>query len=400
MSKKEQEVGFVTMGKVEEVAEEIPTLGVGMLGYAFMGKAHSNAYTKMPIFFYPPPARPKLVAIYGRTEEAVKTAAMRYGYKKYYTKWEDLVKDPEVEIVDNGLPNALHHDPCILAAEEGKHILCEKPLAVNAKEAEEMYKAAEKAGIKHMVGFNYRFVPAIVLTKKLIDEGYLGKIYHFRAVYLQEWIMDPNFPLIWKLRKDISGFGALGDLGSHILDLARFLVGEIESVCGMLKTFITERPLPEDPNKKGKVEVDDASVALLKFANGAIGSAEATRFAAGRKNYQRIEIHGSEGSLVFNLERLNELEIYSNKDPEDRRGFKTILVTETVHPYIDKWWPHGHIIGWEHTFIHEVYHFFKAIVNDEPIEPWGATFYDGLRVNQIMDAIARSAKTGRWEQTK
>ena len=395
----EKEVGFVTMGVVEK-AEEIKEIGVGMLGYAFMGKAHTNAYIKMPIFFYPPPAKPKLVAIFGRTEERVKEAARRFGYKKYYTDWRELIRDPEVEVVDNGLPNSMHKDPCIMAAELGKHVFCEKPLARDAKEAEEMYRAVEKAKVKHMVGFNYRFVPAIRLAKKLIDEGYIGKILQYRAVYLQEWIMDPNFPLVWRLRKDVAGSGALGDLGAHIIDLARFLVGEIDSVVGVMKTFIEERPLPEDPSKKGKVDVDDAFIALVKFENGVIGSIEASRFCAGRKNYERVEIHGSEGTIVFNLERFNELEVYTNKDPLDRRGFKNILVTESVHPFYDKWWPHGHVIGWEHTFIHEVYHFFDAIANDKPIEPWGATFYDGLRVNQIMDAIVRSAESGKWESTK
>ena len=395
----EKEVGFVTMGVVEK-AKEIKEIGVGMLGYAFMGKAHTNAYIKMPIFFYPPPAKPKLVAIFGRTEERVKEAARRFGYKKYYTDWKELIKDPEVEVVDNGLPNSMHKDPCIMAAELGKHVFCEKPLARDAKEAEEMYRAVEKAKVKHMVGFNYRFVPAIRLAKKLIDEGYIGKILQYRAVYLQEWIMDPNFPLVWRLRKDVAGSGALGDLGAHIIDLARFLVGEIDSVVGVMKTFIEERPLPEDPSKKGKVDVDDAFIALVKFENGVIGSIEASRFCAGRKNYERVEIHGSEGTIVFNLERFNELEVYTNKDPLDRRGFKNILVTESVHPFYDKWWPHGHVIGWEHTFIHEVYHFFDAIANDKPIEPWGATFYDGLRVNQIMDAIVRSAESGKWESTK
>lgn len=395
-----KEVGFVRMGEVEGAPKEIKEIGVGMLGYAFMGKAHTNAFIKMPIFFYPPPARPKLVAIFGRTESKVKEAAIRYGYKKYYTDWRELVKDPEVEVVDNGLPNNVHKDPCVMAAELGKHVICEKPLARNAKEAEEMYRAVEKAGVKHMVAFNYRFVPAIRLAKQLIDEGYIGKILQYRAVYLQEWIMDPNFPLVWRLRKEIAGSGALGDLGAHILDLARFLVGEIDSVSGLMKTFIDERPLPEDPSKKGKVDVDDAFIALLKFSNGAIGSVEASRFCAGRKNYERVEIHGTEGTIVFNLERLNELEVYTNRDPPDRRGFKTILVTESIHPFYDKWWPHGHIIGWEHTFVHEIYHFFNAVVNDESIEPWGATFYDGLRNNQIMDAIARSAETGKWESTR
>ena len=267
---------------------------------------------------------------------------------------------------------------------------------MNTNEAKKMYGAVEKAGVKHMVGFNYRFVPAIALAKELIDEGYLGKILQYRAVYLQEWIMDPNFPLVWRLRKNIAASGALGDLGAHILDLARFLLGDIGSVCGMTQTFIEERPLPEDPAKKGKVDVDDAFIAMLRFKNGAIGSVEASRFCAGRKNFQRLEIHGVEGSIEFNLERLNELNVYSKRDAGDRMGFRNILVTESVHPYIDHWWPHGHIIGWEHTFIHEVFHLVDCIVNDKPVGPAAATFYDGLKCQEILDGILKSSEKGRW----
>ena len=391
-----QKVGFVTMAELAEKPKEIKEIGVGMLGYAFMGKAHSHAYTDMPIFFYPPPAKPWLVAIVGRTKEKVEDAAKRYGYQRYYTDWRDLINDKDVELVDNGLPNNEHRDVCVAAAKAGKHILCEKPLGMNAKEAEEMYRAAEKAKVKHMVAFNYRFIPAIRLAKKLIDEGYIGKILQFRGVYLQEWIMDRNFPLVWRLKKDIAGSGALGDLGAHVADLARFLVGDVSQVCGLTKTFIEERPLPENPSKKGKVDVDDVFIALLKFKNGSVGSIEASRFCAGRKNYQRIEIHGSEGSIFFNLERLNELEVYSRKDPEDRMGYRNILVTESVHPFIDRWWPHGHIIGWEHTFVHEVYHLIDCIVNDKSIAPYGATFYDGMKNNQILDAVIESSTSGKW----
>ena len=391
-----EEVGFVRMGKVAEMPKEIREIGVGMLGYSFMGKAHSNGYLKMPIFFYPPPAKPRLVAICGRTEKAVADAARRFGYEKYYTDWRDLVKDDEIELVDNGLPNNMHAAPMIVAAEAGKHILCEKPLAMNAEEAREMYEAAEKVGVKHMVGFNYRFVPALTLARKLIEEGYLGKILQYRAVYLQEWIMNPDFPLVWRLRKDVAASGAIGDLGAHILDLARFLVGDVESVCGMTKTFIEERPLPEDPAKRGKVDVDDAFIAMLRFKNGAIGNVEASRFCAGRKNFERIEIHGTEGSIEFNLERLNELNVYSKRDQGDRMGFRNIIVTETVHPFMEKWWPHGHIIGWEHTFIHEVHHLIDCIVNDKSVAPMGATFYDGLKCQEILDAIAESSEKGRW----
>ena len=392
---KEKKVGFVRMGEVE-AAGEVREIGVGVLGYAFMGKAHTNAYIKMPIFFYPPPAKPRLVAICGRTERAVAEAAKRYGYETYYTDWRSLIKDERVELVDNCLPNNMHAAPSIAAAEAGKHVLCEKPLAMNAEEAREVYEAAEKAGVKHMTGFNYRFIPAVRLAKKLIEEGYIGKILQYRAVYLQEWIMDPSFPLVWRLRRNIAASGAIGDLGAHIIDLARFLVGELSSVCGMTETFIKERPLPEDPSKKGTVDVDDVFIAMVRFKNGAVGSLEASRFCAGRKNYQRIEVHGTEGSIVFNLERLNELEVYSKRDPEDRMGFRTILVTETVHPFMEHWWPHGHIIGWEHTFIHEIHHLVDCIVNDKPVAPWGATFYDGLKCQEVVEAVLKSAEEGRW----
>jgi len=394
MSKKE--VGFVTMGKVSKKPKKTEEIGVGVLGYAFMGKAHTNGYMRMPVFFYPPPAKPRLVAICGRTEEAVAEASKRYGFETYYTDWRELIKDERIELVDNCLPNNLHAAPSIAAVEAGKHVLCEKPLAMTVEEAREMYEAAEKAGVKHMTGFNYRFVPAIQLAKRFIDEGYIGKVLQYRAVYLQEWIMDPNFPLVWRLRKSVSGSGALGDLGAHIIDLARFLVGDVSSTCAMTKTFIEERPLPEDPSKKGKVDVDDAFIALAKFKNGAIGSFEASRFCAGRKNYQRIEIHGTEGSIIFNLERLDELNVYSKRDPDDKMGFRNILVTESVHPFMENWWPHGHIIGWEHTFVHEIHHFIDCIVNDKSVAPIGATFYDGLKCQEILNAIIESSEKGRW----
>jgi len=394
MAKKE--VGFVTMGKVEKEAKEIREIGVGVLGYAFMGKAHTNAYIKMPIFFYPPPAKPRLVAICGRTESAVSEAARRFGFETYYTDWKELVKDKRIDLVDNSLPNNMHAGPSIGAVEAGKHVLCEKPLAMNVEEAKKMYQAAEKARVKHMTGFNYRFVPAIRLAKKLIDEGYIGRVLQYRAVYLQEWIMDPSFPLVWRLRKSGAASGALGDLGAHIIDLARFLVGDMSQVCAVAETFIKERPLPEDSSKKGKVDVDDAFIALVRFRNGAIGSVEASRFCAGRKNYERLEIHGTEGSICFNLERLNELDVYSKKDPDDKMGFRNIIVTESVHPFMDHWWPHGHIIGWEHTFIHEVNHLVDCIVNDKPVAPMGATFYDGLKCQEILAAVAESAEKAKW----
>jgi len=370
-------------------------IGVGLLGYAFMGKAHSHAFKDMPHFFWPAPAIPELITIFGRTESKVKEAAENFGFKRYTTDWREVIKDKEVEILDNSLPNDMHAEPSIAAIEAGKHVLCEKPLARNSKEAKEMFEVARRSSVKTMVAFNYRFVPAVVLAREIVRSGKLGRIYHFRARYLQDWIVDPNFPLVWRLVKEKAGSGPLGDLGSHIIDLARFILGEVTAVSAVTRTFINERPLPEDPTKKGKVTVEDAFAAVLEFENGAIGTFEASRFATGRKNYNNFEINGEKGSIEFNLERLNELRFYSADGEAKTLGWSEILVTEKDHPYISHYWPSGHIIGWEHTFINEVYHFIDAIVNDKKIEPYGATFEDGYKNAVILDTILESAETGK-----
>ncbi|MEM2790375.1 MAG: Gfo/Idh/MocA family oxidoreductase [Thermofilaceae archaeon] len=371
-------------------------IGVALLGYAFMGKAHSHAYKAVPHFFHPPPAIPELVVIYGRHEDRVREAARNYGFKRYTTDWRAAVRDPEVEIVDNSLPNNMHLEPTLEALEAGKHVLCEKPLARNAEEARVLRDAARRAKVKAMVAFNYRFVPAVQLARQLVKSGVLGRIYHFRARYLQDWLVNPSAPLTWRLRAEEAGSGPLGDLGSHIIDLARFLVGEITAVTGVARTFIEERPLAEDPSKRGRVTVEDAFSATAEFENGAIGTLEASRFATGRKNYNNFEINGERGSIEFNLERLNELRVYLREwEEKGLTGWSTVLVTERRHPYIDRYWPPGHIIGWEHTFINEVYHFLNCIVKDEDVGPIGATFEDGYRCNVIMDAVLESAKTGK-----
>lgn len=388
-----EETGFTTMAGARAEGEA-PEIGVGMLGYAFMGKAHTNAYKKIPYMMYPPPAIPKLVAICGRHEEAVVEAARRYGYEGYYTDWRKMLEDERIQLFDNGGPNDTHAEPCITAAEAGKHILCEKPLARNAEEAKAMLDAVEKAGVKHMAAFNYRFVPAIRQAKELIESGALGQIYHFRAMYLQEWIM-PHYgtPKIWRLDKSVAGSGAIGDLGAHIIDLGRFLVGEFKSIAAMTRTFIDERPLP-DGSGTGKVDVDDAFVAAVEFENGAVGTLEATRFGGGRKNYEVLEINGEKGSIHFNLERLNELDVFwVGEEPKETQGWHNVLVTEGYHPWWENWWPHGHIIGWEHTFVHEITHLLDCIVNDKDVAPYGATFEDGYRAAVVCDAIAKSAAT-------
>ncbi len=391
--------GFTTMA-AGTTAGEAPEVGVGMLGYAFMGKAHSNAMKKIPYMMYPPVAIPKLVAISGRDEAAVAEAAKRFGYQKYYTDWRAMLEDPDVQLLDNGGPNNLHAEPSILAAQLGKHVLCEKPLARTAAEAREMWQAVDKAGVKHMVAFNYRFVPAVRMIRDLIDQGRFGRIYHFRAVYLQEWIM-PHYgqSMIWRLDKQAAGSGALGDLGAHIIDLAHYLVGGFKSVSGLATTFVKERAT--DGGAKGVVDVDDAFVAAVEFENGAIGSVESTRFAAGRKNFNCFEINAEKGSVRFNLERMNEAEVFwVGEDPKATQGFHNVLVSEGHHPWWDHWWPQGHIIGWEHTFVHEINHLLDAIVNDKPVGPHGATFEDGYRCAVVCDAILESAQKRKTVDVK
>jgi predicted dehydrogenase len=387
--------GFTAMAGARS-EKEAPEIGVGMLGYAFMGKAHTNAYKKIPYMIYPPPAIPRLVAICGRDQDAVAEAACRYGYRAHYTDWRRMVADDRVQIFDNGGPNHLHAEPTIAAAQAGKHVVCEKPLARTAAEAKEMLDAVETAGVQHMVAFNYRFVPAIRLAWELIQKGLLGQIYHFRAIYLQEWLMaHQDTDMTWRSEQETAGSGAVGDLGSHIIDLAHFLVGGIKRVGALTRIFLHERTRSNGQGT-GKVTVDDAFVSAVEFENGAIGTLEATRFAAGRKNHQVVEINAEKGSLRFNLERLNELEVYwLGEELSETQGFRNVLVSETHHPWWEHWWPHGHMIGWEHTFVHELAHFLDCIVTGGDVGPYGATFEDGYRVAVVCDAILDSAGTRR-----
>ena len=388
-----EKVGFVTMGEAM-ASGEIPEIGIGMLGYAFMGKAHSNAYRKIPYIYWPPPAIPRLIRIAGRSGEKVAQAARRYGFQSHTTDWRDLLDDPAIQVFDNCGPNDQHVDSCIAAAEAGKHIICEKPLGRTAAEARRMLDAATRAGVKHATAFNYRFVPAIRLARDLIQQGRLGRIFHFRARYLQEWITDPAFPMVWRLDAATAGSGALGDLGSHIIDLGRFLVGEPTSVSALTTTFIPERKTED--GRTMKVEVDDAFEAIVRFENGAVGTLEASRFARGRKNANTFEINGEKGSIAFNMERLNELEVYLPEEGNgDVDGFRQVLVTEANHPYVNVWWPQGHIIGWEHTFVHQLHHFLGAVVNGTEVGPLCGTFEDGYRNAVICDAILESARAGR-----
>ena len=385
-------------------------LGIGLVGYAFMGRAHSNAWRSVGSFF-DLPMKPRMAAICGRNEEAVAAAAEQFGWGSHETDWKSLIERDDIDIIDVCTPGSSHAEISIAALEAGKHVMCEKPLANTAEEAQAMADAAAKAaveGVRTMVAFNYRRVPAAAYARDLIAAGKLGEIRHVRAVYLQDWIVDPDFPLVWRLVADEAGSGALGDIGAHIVDLSQFLLGdEIASVSALTETFIKERPLLAESDaglgasgkeERGEVTVDDAALFLGRFAGGAVGTFEATRFATGRKNGLRIEVNGSKGSLVFDLERLNELEVYLSDEDTGVEGFRRILITNGGdHPYIGAWWPPGHIIGWEHTFIHEAKDFVEAIAAGEEASP---SFAEGLQVQRVLDAVVKSADSSSWERVQ
>lgn len=378
------------------------TLRIGLIGYNFMGKAHSNAWRQAPRFFELP-AAVELHTICGRSPDAVRKAASDLGWSRTSTDWRSVVSDPEIDIVDICTPNDSHHEIAIEAARHGKAILCEKPLAMNVAECEEMVAAVKKARVVNMVCHNYRRIPAIALAKRMIERGDLGdRIYHYRARYAQDWIADPMFPLVWRLQARIAGSGTHGDIDAHIIDLGRYLVGEIKEVCGLMETFVKERPLlagagaglsAKGAKKTGRVTVDDAVSWIGKFSNGAMANLEATRFAQGRKNHITLEINGSKGSLAFDFEDMNRLKFYSADDPDDARGFRDILVTEACQPYAGAWWPPGHIIGYEHTFVNTFADFIKAVATNKNVQP---TFADGLANEKVLDAVQRSAKTRAW----
>jgi predicted dehydrogenase len=377
-------------------------LNVALIGYQFMGKAHSNAYRQVARFFDDLEVEPVMKVICGRNEENVRKAAQKYGWEEYDTSWERVVERKDIDLVDVSVPGNMHAPIAIAAANAGKMVLCEKPLANTLAEARQMVEAVQKNKVPNALCHNYRFAPAVQLAKQLIDEGRIGKIYHFRGTYLQDWIVDPNFPLVWRLQKEVAGSGAHGDLNAHLIDMARFLVGEIAEVSGMMETFIKQRPklaASDDrlggvaSSEMGEVTVDDAALFLVRFENGAIGSIEATRFALGRKNYNRFEINGSKGSLVFNLERMNELEVYLQDDPPHIRGFRVVQASDSVHPFMSAWWPVGHIIGYEHTFINLVYTMLKAFDKGEEFKP---NFEDGVRNQAVLEAVDISSQQRRW----
>ncbi|MEV1018208.1 Gfo/Idh/MocA family oxidoreductase [Micromonospora sp. NPDC049751] len=385
-------------------------LRIGMVGYAFMGAAHSQAWRTVNRV-YDLPARARMALVCGRDTTAVSEAADRLGWDAYTTDWRDLVNRDDIDVVDVCTPGDSHAEIALAALAAGKHVLCEKPLANTVAEARAMTAAADTAraaGVRSMCGFNYRRVPAVTMMRQMVAEGRLGVIRHVRASYLQDWIVDPQFPLVWRLQKDRAGSGALGDIGAHIIDLTQFVVGQqITGVSAITETFVKERPLPAESSglaatvdgesvdgsgpATGPVTVDDAAVFVARLDGGALATYEASRFATGRKNALRVEINGSLGSVVFDLERLNELEFYDATRPTLEQGFSRILVTEGDHPYMSAWWPPGHIIGYEHSFTHQMRDLIEAIATGTDPAP---SFADALQVQLVLDAVTRSAETG------
>ncbi|MFI6280162.1 Gfo/Idh/MocA family protein [Streptomyces sp. NPDC050988] len=378
-----------------------PPLGVGMVGYAFMGAAHSQGWRTVGRVF-DLPRRPVLAAVCGRDAGAVRAAADRLGWAAAETDWRALISREDVDVVDICTPGDSHAEIAVAALAAGKHVLCEKPLANTVEEAEAMAEAAQAAaerGQVAMVGFNYRRVPATSLARKMVAEGRLGTLRHIRVTYLQDWLVDKEFPLTWRLRKETAGSGALGDLGAHIVDLAQYVAGEpVVGVSALTETFVRERPLLSGSSsglsaaggsELGAVTVDDAALFTGRFASGALASFEATRFATGRKNSLRIELNGDNGSLAFDLERLNELSYHDATEPGTHAGFRRILVTEPDHPYLEAWWPPGHGLGYEHTFTHQARDLVHAIADGAQPLP---SFADGLQVQRVLAAVEESAE--------
>ena len=384
-------------------------LNVGLIGAGFMGKAHSLAYVAMPMFFWPAPAIPVRKTIVDVSDSIAAEAAQRFGFEKSTSDWRSVVEDPEIDIIDIATPNHLHAEIAIAAAAAGKHIISEKPLARSGDEAKTMYDAVKNAGIVHMVAFNYRRTPAVALAKKYIEEGAIGDILNFRGTYLQDWSADPDGPLSWRFQKSIAGSGSLGDIGTHVVDMARFLCGEITQVNTQLKTWVKTRPLQaggvdklgastkDSTAPRGEVDVDDEVLSLLEFQNGAIGSLEATRNAHGRNNFLTFEIHGTIGSIYFNYERRDELQVAFANDQADRKGFRTVY-TGPAHPYGEGLWPIPALgIGYGETKIIETYDFVKAIMEGGEVSP---NFKDGYQINLIADAMSASSQSRSWTQVQ
>jgi predicted dehydrogenase len=383
-------------------------LRVGMVGYAFMGAAHSQAWRTVNHFF-DLPLSARMSVVCGRSPDGVAAAATKLGWEAHTTDWRSVVERDDIDLVDICTPGDTHAEIALAALAAGKHVLCEKPLANTVAEAREMAAAASAAqtrGVRSMCGFNYRRVPAVALMRRMVADGRIGVLRHVRATYLQDWIVDPEFPLVWRLRKEVAGSGALGDIGAHIIDLTQFVTGQsISAVTALTETFVHSRPLPASSSglsassggERGDVTVDDAALFLARLDGGAIATYEATRFATGRKNGIRVELNGSLGSLVFEFERMNELNFYDGTLPEAEQGFSRILVTEPSHPYMAAWWPPGHLIGYEHSFTHEMRDLIEAIGAGADPAP---SFSDALGIQLVLDAVSRSAESSLWTKVE
>ncbi len=380
-------------------------INVALIGYQFMGKAHSNAYRQAARFF-DMDVEPVLKVICGRSEEKVKHAQHQFGWQEYATRWEDVIARNDIDVIDIGTPNNTHAAIAQAALKAGKHVLCEKPLAISVDDARESWKTAVETGLINGICHNYRFAPAIAYAAKLVKEGRLGKIRHFRGVYLQDWIVNAEVPLVWRLDKSIAGSGSHGDLNAHLIDTARFVMqSEFSEVCGLSETFIKERSLLADTDgglsgfksssDKGTVTVDDVTSFLARFDNGATATFEATRLAPGRKNHNRWEINGEKGSIVYNQERMNELEVYVTDDPDGLKGFHLVQATESFMPYMSAYWPVAHIIGYEHTFVNMIYDFLTCVAHNKQFLP---DFEDGFRNQTVLDAVDRSCISRTWEK--
>lgn len=372
------------------------SLNIGLIGYGFMGRAHSNAYRKVNQFFELGYC-PVLKATCARKKDKVKAFAGNWGWQSVETDWRRLIERKDIQVIDICSPNNTHHDIAIAAAEAGKMVLCEKPLAMNAAEGREMVEAIEKAGVANMVWFNYRRVPAISLARQLVDEDRLGRVFHYRAEYLQDWTISPKVPqggqTLWRLDLDVAGSGVTGDLLAHSIDTALWLIGPIDSVTAMTETFIKERELQDEPGVVKPVGIDDACAFLVRFKNGAMGTFESTRYARGRKNFNTFEVNGEKGSIAFNLEDAHRLQYFDHRDDSHVHGWRSVLVTDFEHPYMDRWWVPGCVIGYEHTFINALADFLKSLETGEKVQP---DFRCALQTQLVCDAVLESAKTGQW----
>ncbi len=373
------------------------TLGVGVLGYAGVARAHLNALRKLPYIFWPTPVVFRLGGVAGRSADGVEQAARRYGFAYGTTDWRRVAEDPRIDLLINCFPNDLHAAPCLAAAASGKHLLCEKPLGRDAGEARQMWGAVRRRrDLVHQVSFNYRFLPAVRLAREMILAGEMGSLVHFRMRYTDDSLSDPRTPHTWRQDRKRAGSGVIGDLASHVVDLGRFLVGDIRSVSGFSRVVVPRRTVTVGARRTMPVDVEDCFVGAVEFAGGALGTIEASGCCPGQKNYLTFEANGTKGSLRFNLERLNELEVFKTESTKRRdRGFKTVLVTDRDHPYGGRWWPPGHIIGWEHTFVHQLHHLAQAVVGAATVAPLAADFRDGYANARVCDALAEAARTGR-----